>query len=298
MFDTLTRMGSSGAVAYDIDRSLKFELGSSSYLTRTPGSDGNLREWTFSCWVKRTNLGVLQTFFSAGDNNPDTIIKFNSSDQFEISRYLDTAGGYVNQVTSKAQFRDPSIWYHVVGAIDTTEATASNRVKMYVNGEQITVFENDDYPALNFDYEMNDASYAHYIGRHPGGQYTSGYIAEFHFIDGQRLTASDFGKTDAATGQWIPIEYTGSYGSQGFYLNFSDNSGATSSTMGDDDSGNGNDWTPNNLATYDSVPDSPTNNFATILPIDTKMSSMVLTEGGLKFDSDSNGNTGLSLIHI
>ena len=292
MFDTLTRMGSSGAVAYDIDRSLKFEGGSSSYLTRTPGSDGNLREWTFSCWVKRTNIGVLQTFFSAGSNNPDTIIKFDADDRFEISRFYNVTGGYTNQVTSKAQFRDPSTWYHVVGAVDTTQGTASNRVKMYVNGEQITVFENDDYPDQNFDYEINDASYAHYIGRHPGGQYTSGYIAEFNFIDGQQLTASDFGKTDAATGQWIPIEYTGSYGSQGFYLNFSDNSGATSSTMGDDDSGNGNDWTPNNLATYDSVPDSPTNNFATILPIDTKMINMTLTEGGLKFDSGSNSNTG------
>ncbi len=288
-----TRLGASAAgEAYEISRSLKFDSGDSSYLTRTPGSDGNRKTWTFSCWMKRTTVGVLQTFFGAGSNNPDTIIKFNSSDQFEISRYYNIEGGYVNQVTSKAQYRDPSAWYHVVGAIDTTEATASNRVKMYINGEQITVFENDDWPALNFEYEINDASYAQYIGRHPGGQYTSGYIAEFHFIDGQRLTASDFGKTNAATGQWIPIEYTGSYGSQGFYLNFSDNSGATSSTMGDDDSGNGNDWTPNNLATYDSVPDSPTNNFATINPIDTQMLDIFLTQGALKFDSGSNSNTG------
>ena len=267
------RMGSSGPSTYKINRSLRFNSADSAYLTRTPGSDGNLRVWTFSCWVKKGTLGTLQTFFSAGSVNPDTIIKFTPDDEFEISRYNSGEGGYVNQVTSKAKFRDPTAWYHLVGAVDTTESTASNRVKMYVNGEQITVFENDDYPALNFDYEINDASYAHYIGRHPGGQYYNGYIAEFHFIDGQRLTPSSFAETNADTGQWVPKEYTGSHGTNGFYLNFSDNSNTTSGTLGDDDSANSNDWTPHNLSVTagignDSFIDTPTNNFAVLNQLD------------------------------
>jgi len=272
MFDTI-RMGAAGAgEAYEIERSLRFNSVDSAYLTRTPGSDGNLRVWTFSCWVKRANvtLDTIQTFFSAGSNNPDTIIKINVAGQFEISTW--SGSGYVNQVTSTQSLRDPASWYHLVGAVDTTQGTASNRVKMYVNGTQITDFANSSYPSQNYDYLINDASYAHYIGRHPGGQYFDGYITEFHFVDGTQLTPSSFGKTNAATGQWIPKEYEGSHGTNGFYLNFSDNSNTTSSTLGDDDSANSNDWTPNNLSVAagegcDSMVDTPTNNYPTLNPL-------------------------------
>jgi len=264
-------MGAAGAgEAYEIERSLRFSSEDSTYLTRTPGGDGNLRVWTFSCWMKRSTVDTLQTFFSAGSNNPDTIIKINSSDQFEISNW--SGSGYVNQVTSTQRLRDVGSWYHLVGAVDTTQGTASNRVKLYVNGTQVTDFANSSYPAEDFDYLINDASYAHYIGRHPGGQYSDGYITEFHFVDGTQLTPSSFGETNADTGQWIPKKYAGSHGTNGFYLNFSDNSGTTSSTLGDDDSANSNDWTPNNLSVAagtgcDSFIDTPTNNYSTLNPL-------------------------------
>ena len=133
------RLGSSAAGDYEVERSLKFNADDTVYLERTPSSDGNKRTWTFSTWIKRGKLTSLQTFFSAGSDNPDVIIKFTPADQFEISRY---GGSYTNQVTSTQKFRDPSAWYHLVGAVDTTQSTASDRVKMYVNGTQITDFAN------------------------------------------------------------------------------------------------------------------------------------------------------------
>lgn len=287
MFDTLTRMGSSGTKEpYEIERSLRFNTDDNAYLNRTPSSDGNKKTWTFSVWMKRTSLGVLQTFFGAGSNNPDTIIKFDSNDRFEISRYYNVEGGYVNQVTSKAKFRDPADWYHFVGAVDTTESTASNRVKMYVNGVQITEFDNTNYPALNFEYEINSSSYAHYIGKHPGGQVTSGYMSDFHFVDGQRLTASDFGETDEDTGKWIPKKFSGSHGTNGFHLTFEDNSNTTAATLGKDYSGNGNNWTPNNFAVAagtgcDSLLDNPTNNYCIMTPLGTNYEGTI-SDGGLR----------------
>ena len=139
-----------------IDRSLRFVDARLTFLTRTPSSTGNRRTWTFSVWVKHHMNGVLQTFFSAGTNNPDTIIKFTTSDQFEISRY---GGSYQNQLTSTPLLRDPCAWYHLVGAVDTTQASATNRVKMYVNGVQVTDFANSSYPSQNFFYEFNSTSY-------------------------------------------------------------------------------------------------------------------------------------------
>jgi hypothetical protein len=162
-------------------------------------------------------------------------------------------------------YRDPSAWYHVVIAFDSTQATASNRVKIYVNGSQVTALANTTYPSQNYDSDYNMTT-AQYLGvRGDGGldSYFDGYLTEINSIDGQALTPTSFGQINAITGVWQPKKYAGTYGTNGFYLNFSDNSAATAAAIGKDYSGNGNNWTPNNISvtagvTYDSMIDTPT----------------------------------------
>jgi len=279
------RLGSSAAGDYEVERSLRFNRADTTYVERTPSSNGNKRTWTFSAWIKRGQLTSLQTFFSAGTNNPDVIVKFTPSDQFEISRY---GGSYQTQVTSTQLFRDPSAWYHIVGAVDTTQATASNRVKMYVNGTQITDFAISSYPSQDYEYpEINDTGFSNKIGKHgSSSQNFDGYMTEINFIDGSQLDSSSFAETDAVTGEYKPKKYTGGYGTNGFYLNFSDNSGTTATTLGKDYSGNGNNFTPYNFVTGDAVKDSPTNNFCIMNIHDNNLSEasphFVYSEGNLK----------------
>jgi hypothetical protein len=153
------------------------------------------------------------------------------------------------QVAPTMVFRDLSAWYHLCVAIDTTQATASNRVKFYVNGTQVTAFSTASYPSQNADTNVNRAS-EHVIGQIASGGYFSGYLADIYFIDGQALDPTSFTETDATTGQLIPKAYTGSYGTNGFHLEFADNSSNTATTLGKDTSGNSpaNNWTPNNLS--------------------------------------------------
>ena len=288
-FDPI-RIGASGAAGdFEVERSLRFNRADTTYLERTPSSDGNKRTWTFSAWIKRGQLTSLQTFFSAGTNNPDVIVKFTPSDQFEVSRY---GGSYQTQVTSTQLFRDPSAWYHLVAAVDTTQATASNRVKMYVNGTQITDFANSNYPSQNYEYpEINDTGFSNKIGKHgSSAQNFDGYMAEINFIDGLQLTPSSFAETNADTGQWVPINTSGlTFGTNGFRLKFADNSGTTATTLGKDSSGNGNNFTPYNFSVAagqgnDSVSDSPTNNFSTINPLVGRGGNyLTYTNGNLDF---------------
>ncbi len=169
-----------------------------------------------------------------------------------------------NTVSTVALFRDPSAWYHIVVAIDTPQANSSDRVKIYVNGV-LQSTAGSSYPSQNFDYGINTSGYTQYVGgaMRSGLRYGNGYFTEINFINGQALTPSSFGETDTITGVWKPKKYAGTYGTNGFYLNFADNSGTTSTTLGKDSSGNGNNWTPNNFsvtagAGNDSMIDTPT----------------------------------------
>jgi len=195
-------------------------------------------------------------------------------------------------------FRDASSWYHLVLAFDSTQATASNRVKIYVNGSQVTAFAISADPSLNYNSIVNTTT-AHSIGRValPTGYYFDGYMAEVNFIDGQAFTPSSFGETDSVTGAWLPKKFTGTYGTNGFYLPFTDNSGATATTIGKDYSVNGNNWTPNNISvtsgeTYDSMTDVPTltsptaANFAVLNPLNTQ-STATLAGGNLNLTTPS-----------
>jgi hypothetical protein len=253
---------------YNIERSLRFNSADTAYLNRTPGSTGNRRTFTFSFWVKRSTLDTIQTFFQSQDDNTVAAnslgVRWQNTNAFEIYEY---SSAYRIQLTTTQVFRDPSAWYHIVVAIDTTQATASNRVKLYVNGSQITAFGTATYPTQNTDLFWNVSGQACFIGRYFNGTtalyYLNGYMTEINFIDGQALTPSNFGETDTNTGVWKPKAYSGTYGTNGFYLKFADNSGTTSTTLGKDSSGNGNNWTPNLFSVTagtgnDSLVDSPT----------------------------------------
>jgi len=255
MFSSNTTQTSGG---YQISRSLRFNIADTAYLQRSPATTTNRRTFTWSAWVKRSELTPYQNTFSANDNVFG--LTFNGDAAFQVSFDVGTYSVITNQV-----FRDPSAWYHLVVAVDTTQATAANRVKVYVNGTQVTSFSGTTYPPQNFDTSVNQASSANRIGAGPtyAGNWFGGYQTEVYLIDGQQLTASSFGATDAQTGVWGPIAYAGTYGTNGYYINFSDNSNNTATTLGKDYSGNGNNFTPNNLsvtagAGNDSYVDVPT----------------------------------------
>jgi len=269
---------------YEVSNSLRFNDDDSAKLQRTPSSDGNKRVWTISTWLKRGKLGALQTFFGAGSSSPDTLIKLTPDDEFEISRY---SGGYTWQVTSSNKLRDTSAWYHLVGAVDTTQGTASNRVKLYINGVQVSSFTYSSYPSQNFDTELNDTSRPTKLGTHPGdAQYYDGYMTETHFVDGSQLAPTDFGEFDD-NAVWIPKKYSGTYGTNGFFMEFKQSgTGTNASGIGADTSGNDNHFAVSNLASTDITEDTCTNNFATLVPT----LNMTLSEGNVKATTSRTSN--------
>jgi hypothetical protein len=268
---------------YTIDNSLRFNQSDDPSLTRTPASVSNRRTFTWSGWVKRgADFGTRQLLFGA-DNSADTNATYiRLTDDETIQAYIDNNNVLVGNLNTSAKFRDVSAWYHIVWAVDTTQATSSNRVKVYINGSLVTSYGSPVYPSQNFDTDINTQE-PHYVGGDTTGVANDfaldGYMAEVHFIDGQQLSPTDFGEFDADSGIWKPIEYTGTYGTNGFYLDF-ENSGS----LGADQSGNGNNFTPTNLASTDQAADTPTNNWCTLNFLDTPSGS-TFSEGNLKIDT-------------
>jgi hypothetical protein len=273
MFENNLIAGVSGqGGGYSINDSLRFNDNDSAYLSRTPATAGNRKTWTWSGWVKRGNIGTRQVPFASNNGTAGHTFEINSTNTLKI---FDTGTGASVIVETTPVFRDVSGWYHIILVADTTQATASNRIKFYVNGTLITNYAVTTYPSLNADLEINN-NIAHNIGNRPlGSFYFDGYLAETHFIDGQALTADDFGQIDATTGEWSPIAYAGTYGTNGFYLPFDGNA--------NDDSGNGNNWTENNLASTDFMIDTPSTNFSVLNPLDNGGST--ISNGNLEHTS-------------
>ena len=253
---------------YQISRSVRLRSSASAYFNRTPAVAGSRTTFTFSFWLKRGALsadssifGIFPsgtTYFGIGFGNSN-----GATDSIEIIDAISNA--VTMRVRTAAVLRDPSAWYHIVVAVDTTQATASNRCIIYINGVAQTALAFATYPAQNSSISNWNTAVAHHIGvsKPNYSNYFDGYLTEVNFIDGQALTPSSLGETDSITGVWKPKKYAGTYGTNGFYLNFSDNSSNTATTIGKDNSGNGNNWTPNNISvtsgvTYDSMIDSPT----------------------------------------
>jgi hypothetical protein len=248
---------------YQISKSLRFNSADLAYLSRTPASAGNRKTWTWSGWVKRGTLGGNNVFMGNVDSSGYNGIyfQFDTSNNLTIGDY--GVGSYVWVLTTSQVFRDTSAWYHIVASFDSTQSTASDRVSIYINGAKITSFSTATYPSLNLDGRINSTQLTA-IGRlgSYNGFYFDGYMAEVNFIDGQALTPSSFGTRDINTYLWKPKAYTGTYGTNGFYLNFSDSSNTTATTLGKDQAGS-NNWTPNNFSVTagpgnDSLVDSPT----------------------------------------
>ena len=210
---------------YNLENSLRFRSSASAYLSRTPTTAGNRKTWTWSAWVKRGTLATQQVLFSCFQDTSNYTMLVQYQDTFIFQSA--TGGSIVGYKQSSAVFRDPAAWYHVVYEVDTTQATAADRIKMYVNNVQITSFTTNTIPAQNYDTFTNTVN-THNIGRYAAGSlYFDGYLTEVNLIDGQALTPSDFGEYNEDTGVWQPKKYTGTYGTNGFYLPFTPTSEAT-----------------------------------------------------------------------
>ena len=267
---------------YQINNSLRFNSADSAHLKRTPASAGNRKTWTWSAWVKRGTLGSSQNLFgSFVSSTSDTILIFNSDNTLRWGSYYSGSAKYT---TSTQVFRDPSAWYHIVWAVDTTQATATDRMKVYVNGSQITSYSGTSV-GQNADLDVNNTT-EHWIGVKSfttGSRefYFDGYIAEVNFIDGSALDHEDFGELDD-NGVWRPIKYAGSYTGNSFYLKFASGDGT-------DSSGLSNTWTANNFTTSgtgtDVMSDTPTTNWCTLNPVGTTAGFIAPTDGNLKTDS-------------
>lgn len=252
-----------GPSGYRIANSLRFRSSASAYLNRTPSVAGSQTTFTFSAWVKRGSLGgsgagILYSGAFASSND-STGIQFRGDDTLQIFQNSGSTT-VLNKITTQV-FRDPSAWYHLVITFDTTNATAEDRVRIYINGVRVTAFSTNTNIPQNTNTYYNSTSYGNRIFRDWSTNYLDGYLAEVNFIDGQALTPSSFGETDAVTGVWKPKRYSGTYGTNGFRLNFSN--GTSTTTLGYDSSGNSNNWTTNNISltagsTYDWMIDSPT----------------------------------------
>ena len=258
---------------YQISRSVRMNQADNALFTRTVSS-GNRRTWTWSGWVKRSLLQTTSTDYlpmlwtSTDQSSGSAYLQFGSyGDATAINclNFNDQAGGSYN-ATTLATFRDTSAWYHIVCAYDTRESLVTDRVKLYVNGVKQALTAGSTFQTQNAEGYFNYSSFQHKIGGYGGAvqmHQFDGYMAEVNFIDGQALTPSSFGWTNPTTGVWAPIKFVGTYGTNGFYVNFSDNSNVTAATLGADTSGNGNNWTPNNFsvtagAGNDSLVDTPT----------------------------------------
>ena len=264
-------------------QSLRLDSGSSAYLSRTPSSAGNRKTWTWSGWLKRGNLGgshglIESTSISLG---------------LHLDKLFITVAGVGNGL-STAVFRDSSAWYHVLIAFDTTQASSADRVKFYVNGTQHSL--DNTRVSQNTDYNINNTTLQR-IGVTPvsgSTTYIDGYLSEVNFVDGTALDPTSFGETK--NGVWIPIEYTGSYGTNGYRLQF-DQTGtgtASASTIGADTSGNNNHYTSSGIVASDcNMPDSPENNFCTLNPLFATGVTNTFSEGNLKVATSSSGRTSI-----
>ena len=275
---------------FDVANSLRFNSGSSDYLNNTSVDPvTNRLKFTISLWVKRSTLGAKSMIGTVGgDSTNFGAIWFDSSDRLNCTE--GSGGGTLNFITNRV-FRDVSAWYNIILAIDTTQGTESNRVKIYVGGVQETSFSTSTYPSQNSNMHLNRGGKTQYIGRHTDSSnnyYFDGYMTEVVWVDGSQEAVTSFGEFDSDSGIWKPIDVSGlTFGNNGFYLDFED-----SSALGNDAAGS-NNFTVNNLTAIDQSTDTCTNNFATLNPLNSSSNDShtppTYSEGNLQSASPSSG---------
>ena len=276
---------------YEVANSCRFDRGSSASMHITFSSAGDRQKFTFSFWIKRNKLGTQEVIFDTnfGGGANEHRILFDSSDRLEYYDYA-SSSTTLKYVTNRV-FRDISAWYHIVIAVDTTQGTAGNRVKIYINGTQETSFGTETQPSENLSTSLNTAV-KHQIGtKNVGANYLEAYLAEFVFIDGTQYANTDFGEFDSDSPRiWKPKDPLGlTFGTNGFYLDFED-----SSNLGNDANG-GTDLTEVNLAAGDQSSDSPTNNFCVMNILDNYIPASTFSEGNCVITTPSSNyqyNTG------
>ena len=268
------------SATYSIDQSIRFNPADSTYMQRTHGAGGNVDLFTVSFWFKRSILGGEVFMFGSGANTSNTCdITFNTSDQLIFWQYI---GAMQTRLITTQVFRDTSAWYHVVINYDSGNAALTERARMYINGERITSFDTETYPSQNQDGVVGSnvaIGFGRYIsyGSSNSSQYFPGYLAEMHYVNGSALDPSSFGEYNDSN-IWIPKDVSGlTFGTNGFHID-----GRDSADLGDDESGQGNDFTTSGLATHDFMLDSPTNNFAVY--------NILYNVGDVDFPTYSEGN--------
>lgn len=292
--------GSSGG--YEIPKSLRLRASASAHLSRTPSVVGNRKTWTWGGWVKRGTLETIQTLFSTsyvtGGSAYGADVRFDPTGKLTFGMTNISGGLGICVLTTAQVFRDPTAHYHIHIVYDTTQITSSERMKLFVNGTRVLAFDTATYPPLDNATGTINNTQLHAIGRitidGASSRHLDGYLSEINFIDGQALTPSSFGEFNS-DGVWVPKKYTGLYGTNGFYLPFSDGSSLANLTA--DKSGNGNNWTANNIsltagATYDWMDDTPSNNFAVLNPLD-KSTAYAVTLTGANLSANVGGTSGV-----
>ena len=275
---------------YEVANSLRFNDGSSDNLTKSFSGSGNRKTWTVSVWFKLSLIPPASRLFSIGnDASSDILSAFFTSGDLRFEN--DESGSKTFEFRTDQVFRDPSAWSHLVFAVDTTQSTSSNRVKIYHNGSQITSFSTENYPSQNSNTLWNHTTGSATIGARaasPSGTYFDGYMAEIVSIDGQQLDPTSFGEFDSDSPRiWKPKDVSGlTFGTNGFYLDFEN-----ASSLGADVSGNSNNFTVNNLTSVDQSTDTCTNNFMTLSPL-LKGSNIDLTEGNVVSTGNTSSDAG------
>ena len=283
------RLASTG---YAIDQSIRFNPDDSPYMSRTFGTATDANKWTLSAWSKLAKSGNGMRFLEAGGSaGSEDFVGFGGSAGYEkLYFWKRTSSSYNYNLTSTQLFRDPSAWYHFVYVFDSSNTVSTERMKAYVNGQRIEDFSTETYPSSGLASRINTAV-AHRIGEPVyGGGHSAGYIAEMVFIDGQALSCDSFGEFNSS-GIWIPKDISGlTFGNNGFHID-----GRDASDLGDDESGNGNDFSTSGLGAHDQVLDSPTNNFCTANPLDNYYFAGTFKDGNL--DVTTSGATGNYTFH-
>jgi hypothetical protein len=301
----LIRQGAAGAsTGYTINNSIRFNDNDNAYLSRTISSTSETKTNTISMWVKRGNLGnsrsgsgsdaIGQTLFQSGRSalnffevnfggttagavgTPENALRISSTTSDSIAMKINTT----------AIFRDPSAWYHIVAVVDTTNSISNERLRLYVNGNRQTDLTSTLFPSKDTETELfrntsNVLSVGAWVNPSESVRFLDGYLTEMHVVNGYAYGPEYFGEFNS-NGIWIPKEYTGAYGTNGFYIK-----GEDSSDLGNDSSGNNNDFTSNNLASNDQVEDTPTNNQITFNPLNNQRSGGTLSNGNLDYTGPS-----------
>ena len=291
--ETLQRTANRGSLStgYEIDNSLVLEDANDESMIRNYSGDGDRRTWTYSTWVKKLKFGSAEYDYMYLFGAAYTSILFLNNDLLRVALYNGSSTVYADP---SQVFRDGSAWYHIIVTLDSTQGTAADRVKIWINGVRVTSFSNSTYANMsqNEEFGLGQASsnyqFGYFFAGGANNRAFSGYVAETHYVNGTALDETSFGEYDEDSGIWKPKEYTGSHGTKGFYFKFDD-----ASNLGKDSATSGiGDFSENNISASDQATDTPTNNFCTWNPLWEYLYQPIFKEGATvaAYDNSTDEN--------